>query len=239
MSRVALLSLMSSLAIAGFTHPAIADSVLYDQYSDQVTASAALVSSQKVSGQTGYDVDVAEDFVVPAGGWTLSALTFRIRHAASVDPAAFRYDVIVSANDGSQPAATAVCSELSLQPMLAPSPGSTEANDKELTAVLSSPCVLPAGTYWLSLVSHVSDPRMGFGWAARPGSFGATARYRNPGNGFLTNCSSWYPVTSCGYPLYQMFTTPVAGGYSAFAFKVIGSAGSDAPIFAGSFDSTP
>lgn len=221
---------------AGVVRAGDAHVVLYDQSSDHPTTTGPMVNSQIVAGHSGFDVQVAEDFAVPAGGWSVSAFNFRMRHASNIELGAYRFNVVVAADQGNEPAVEPACMASSLQPIVTASAGSTTAIDKELTVVLPESCVLPAGTYWVSLISEVSHPRLAFGWAARPGSFGAVARYRNPGNGFLTYCSSWNPVTACGYPLYQMFTQPVAGGYSAFAFQVVGTPITPEPVFVDGFD---
>jgi hypothetical protein len=63
----------------------------------------------------------------------------------------------------------------------------------------SSPAVLPPGNYWVSVQADMDfEPSGQWGWTERLVPTGSLSVWRNPGNGYGTNCTNWMPREFCG-----------------------------------------
>ncbi|MCZ6508373.1 MAG: hypothetical protein O7A04_10050 [Acidobacteria bacterium] len=64
---------------------------------------------------------------------------------------------------------------------------------------LPSVCSLPAGRYWLSVQAQMDHETGGqWMWRERTLQDGAPFAWQNPGDGFLTGCTSWTTAAACG-----------------------------------------
>src|SRR5690554_6889550 len=61
----------------------------------------------------------------------------------------------------------------------------------ELTITLSSPVILDPGTWWLSVVVDLGFDGGQWYWSSRTVQTGFAAVWQNPGDGFLTGCTTW------------------------------------------------
>ena len=57
---------------------------------------------------------------------------------------------------------------------------------------LTTPAVLPTGTYWVSVQAAMSLSAVGqWGWTERTVQSNSASAWRNPGGGFVTPCTNW------------------------------------------------
>ncbi len=62
------------------------------------------------------------------------------------------------------------------------------------TIALTTPAVLPAGTYWVSVQAAMDFSAGGqWGWTERTVQSNSASAWQNPGGGFATPCTSWGP----------------------------------------------
>ncbi len=162
-------------------------------------------------GATG---QAADDFVVPAGGWTLDRVFIDGLYAAGGiggqgGPAA-NFDVFFYADNSGAPGAV-VASETALV--------ATSDVQGDVTLDLTSPVPLPAGTYWVSVyANHPFNPGSEqYFWRTRTVQTGSPYHWQDPANLFGTGCTSWMPGASvCG----------VGGGVAPdLIFQLYGSVG--------------
>lgn len=185
-----------------------ASTVLYDQSGTAGNGAAAMHDSYSSS----YDSEGADDFVVGAEGWTVTGFNFQLSFSGSPsDPAGILYDVAVYPDSGGQPGSTATCS-------LPAQSGTLSAGLDSVSVMLSSPCVLSAGTYWVSFAPVFHYPPQGFfstGGASDP-AIGNEGVWENPLNGFGSGFTTWTPLST-------VFTSGSMG--PNYLFQVVGTAG--------------
>jgi hypothetical protein len=164
--------------------------VLYDQYDNQDTAGEIAINSQDF--EPAYDVrdnQVADDFVVPAGSWTITGVDVDGDYQGG--GAAASVHVYFYANGAGNLPGTLVASRLLNPYVNGPAAG-------DFVIALSSPVMLTAGTYWLSV-----QARQDYGgtnrwfWHSRTLQSNQGAVYRNPGNYLGSGCTSWIRKASC------------------------------------------
>lgn len=138
-----------------------------------------------------YDSEGADDFDVTfPDGWTVDGVGVIGTQSLGGTPTAiniFFYD-----DAAGLPGAAPICSY----------PGQTNfAGNDSITTTLDTPCLLPAGTYW---VSHQVTQAFGTSgqhfWSgqALAATSGSPGVWRNPNNGFGTGCTSWTAQSTCG-----------------------------------------
>ena len=156
-----------------------------------------------------FDDEAADDFVVPAGAfWSIDEAFISGGYNAGGGPAA-AVNLYFYSDSGGTPGGV-VCG----YPLLNPIDGGGS-----FLITLPRPCVLRAGTYWVS-----AQARQDFGtngqWyrSTRSAQNGSESRWRNPGNGYGTGCTSFTPVSSC-----------VAGTAPDLLYWLAGTAGGVAP----------
>lgn len=180
-------------------------STLYDQTDN---ASLSSTTAQNFSSSyDSYDNEAADDFVVPAGGWNISALNL----ATTTQPGftgATTATVNIYPDAAGVPAVAPSCSYASAPTVVA-------ATTSAIT--LPTSCSLGAGTYWVGVsfnLNFVPDGQIF--WTNRTvGSF-SDAVWRNPGDAFGTGCVNWGTLPVCG----------VGGGADpAYSFQVLGTVG--------------
>lgn len=185
--------------------------ILYDQ-ADNASGNGAPAQNFE-SAYDAYDSEGADDFVVPAGGWTITSLNMVTTQTAGfvgTEPAA----VTFYSDAGGAPSTTAVCSF----------PAATATVTATTTTVdLTGGCSLGAGTYWVA-ATVAQDFAGGVGgqifWSNRTVQSNSTGVWRNPNDGFGTGCTDWAATALC-----DSGTGPVGGGFPDFQFQLVGAVG--------------
>jgi len=196
---------------------------LYDQFATATTN--GVVSDDSSSGSDSYDAEAADDFVVPADGWTVQQVNFMGFAAAGSTPVnnwTETSNVYIYADDSGAPGA-AVCS----YPAAANTYDSTTA---VISVPLPTPCPLTAGTYWVGIqaVNIWADTQQQHYVLSSTPQANSMAVWQNPGGAFGTDCSSFMPLTQCGE-----FDDP------DLAFQILGTqTESNDIIFQDGFDGT-
>lgn len=183
--------------------------VLFDQTANPSTNGTPVQNFS--SSYDAYDNEAADDFVVPASGWTIStinmatSLTTAFTGAAST--AVNFYPDVAGA-----PGTTAACS----------SPVSPSVVTAASTVVtLSTPCSLAAGTYWVAVSVDFNFAAQGqIYWSNQVTGTGNPNLWRNPGDGFASGCTDWGTLAACG----------VGGGVdTGYTFQLLGAVGGGIP----------
>lgn len=136
-----------------------------------------------------YDAQGADDFVVPAGEvWGVTQVYIPGSYTGT--GSATSVDVFFYANQSNAPGGE-VYHAAGIVPF-------DSAGD--LAIPLAQPALLAAGTYWLSVRVNMNfDPGGQWFWSTRSTQTGSAYRWRNPGNGFGSGCTSWQPgASACG-----------------------------------------
>jgi hypothetical protein len=161
--------------------------VLYDQY-DNLGANAT--ADETFSDFTGFDSDLADDFVVPGGQtWTVQSIDADGTYFNGLGPAN-SFNVFVYTDCGGLPG-TQVYSTLN---QTWTQVGTT------FTVNLSPAAVLGPGTYWIEIQANMTFSVGGqWGWTDRTVLSNNPAAWQNPGGGFGTPCTTWgQRGSSCG-----------------------------------------
>jgi hypothetical protein len=160
--------------------------VLYDQYNNP--ANFDVVSQDVETALDGFDSFAADDFVIPAGEtWSIEGV--EVDGEYNVGPAQ-AFHVFFHVASGSLPG-VAGCTRLGNP--FTPGPG---AGDAVIT--LTSPCVIPPGTYWVSVQARQDfNPAGQWFWQNRTVQSGNPSAWQNPGGGFGSPCASWGVKTAC------------------------------------------
>jgi len=130
-----------------------------------------------------FDNELADDFVVPAGGWSIDTVFVDGLYFNGPGPTPTVH-VKFYANSGALPgAAVAGCD----YPAVVPADAAGN-----LTMALAPPCVLAPGTFWVSVVANMNlTPGGQYGWGDRTVTSNSPAAWRNPGGGFGTPCAAF------------------------------------------------
>ena len=198
----------------GMATPRGLGNILYDQTSGYDGTGAPVVEYSDVTLRS-FDSAGADDFVVGAEGWSISGFNFLAFNAfddSGVQRITNLADVYVYADDAGQPSANPVCTSL----------GSTNApsaydSATTLTAItLNQPCVLAAGTYWVSLAYEYDGGASEYVpvyWGLATSDNGTSALWREPQG---SQCADWTVLADCFDP---------STSDRDYAFQVIGTAG--------------
>ncbi len=126
----------------------------------------------------------ADDFVIPAGGRLVDhQLKSTSPACTSTAPAPRRPSTSTSTKTAGRCLERQVYSALGLVP-------SDSAGT--FTIALTTPAVLPAGTYWVSVQAAMDFSAGGqWGWTERTVQSNSASAWQNPGGGFATSCTSW------------------------------------------------
>jgi hypothetical protein len=186
MKHRVVITLVVATAIAAPTSATAA--VLYDQSADPAPDGAAANRFQPPST---FDAMLADDFTVPTGQtWRITSVdVFTSMLLAPLDSGS----IFIFADTGGQPGAT-----LFNQNGIAPfAPGASVAQP-----VTGAPSLKP-GTYWLS-EQPVSSGSTQWFWATIAPQRGAAALWKNPGNGYGSGCTTYKPLSQCGFAPSQV-----------------------------------
>ena len=154
--------------------------VLYDQTSNP--GANSITSQDFEAAKDAYDNQAADDFVVPAGvSWSVSQVEVAGVYYNGTGPAP-TVNVFFYNNATTLPG-TQVYSALGVVP--------TDVSGS-FTIALTTPAVLPAGTYWVSVQAVMSFSAGGqWGWTERTIQSNSASAWRNPGGGFGSPCANW------------------------------------------------
>jgi hypothetical protein len=179
--------------------------LLYDQFVNATTN--GIVVNDSTSSSDSFDSEAADDFVVPAGGWTVQQFNFQgFTNSANVWSATS--NVFVFPDNAGTPAAAPQCS----YPGVANSYNATTA---VISVTLPTACVLAAGKHWVSLqavANFIADGNVYFAAGSSPVA-NSGGVWENPGDAYATGCSSFAAIPSC-----------ITGADPDLAFQVLGSA---------------
>lgn len=213
-------TLSASVAVAHIAAPGRPAAVLYDQTAGAGTG--ANTSQDFEAGMDAYDSQFADDFVVPVvdNAWTIEEVYVGGAYWGGTEGPAPSVNVYFYADAAGLPG-TEVYSAVGLVP--------TDASGT-FTIALTTPAVLPAGTYWLSVQARMDYASGGqWGWIEHTGSNGSPSAWRNPGGGFsIPACTDWAPA----------FATCVIGnaGFEDLSFRLSGTVGGAPAVCSSSAD---
>ena len=181
--------------------------VLYDQTGNP-SGDGDFTSQDFVDpGNDPFDNQGADDFEVPAGEtWTVDQVLAVGSYYNGSGPA-LGFNVFFYANDNGVLPGTEVYSALNQ--------GYTDDGVGGFTVNLSTPAVLPEGTYWVSVQCYMEFAVGGqWGWEVANGPALNHAAWQNPGDGFGTGATTWTDAQS------------VFGWVgSEYSFAILGSTG--------------
>ena len=183
---------------------------------NQMSFSGSGMPTQRLVPPGPFDAEGADDFVVPAGGWTIGQFNFGMpQFGLERNPG--MVDIRVYPNASGEPGGPAVCSYNGVTANM--------HGTQQLRVPLPAPCVLGPGTYWLSLQRSNGPLRWAVGSPnphPPPFVLGERGRWRNPGDGFDTGCTNWSDMTTCLDKKGQ----PIGGG-PQYLFQVCGALGNN------------
>lgn len=160
--------------------------VLYDQYNSP--ANFDVTSQDFEAAFDTSDDQAADDFAIPVGQtWSIEGVDVDGEYNGG--PAA-SFHVFFYANAGTLPG-TLLCSRLANPFTVGPSAG-------DAVITLTTPCVLPAGTYWVSVQARQDFNSAGqWFWQNRSVQSGNASAWQNPGGALGTGCTTWNVKTVC------------------------------------------
>lgn len=169
--------------------------VLHDQLGT-ASGNGALSAAFTSAGGNIYDSEGADDFVVPAEGWSITQVSFgAFPGIEAVAPFPTIANVRVYNSAGSVPATTTACSYNSLSV-------SFDDSASLATIALPTPCDLTTpGTYWITFQPIYDFNASGgdYYWLNSTPQVGSSGYWRNPGDGLETGCVAWAPNGACGF----------------------------------------
>ena len=174
------------------------------------TSTNGVPSQNFESSYDAYDSEAADDFTVPAGGWSVSSVNFAITGGAGANATAATWNIKFYANAAGTPGAVDPgCTYTAL-----PATGVAAAGGTAVVALPTS-CTLTAGVHWFSAQSNLDAGTNGQTfWSNFAGAaLGASTVFRNPGDGFGTGCTAFTPIATCA----------VGGGNPNLIFQLTGT----------------
>jgi len=194
-----------------FHEPDATQAVLYDQ--TDMPAANATVSQNFEAANDAFDNQLADDFVVPTGGWTIGEVDVGGVYFNGPGPAT---SVNVTFYDDAAGLPGAVHAGGSY-------PNATitsGANTGSFNICLPTPLTLGPGHYWVSVQANLNfTPGGEWGWTDRVVTSNSPAAWQNPGGGFGTPCTpSWGARgPTCGIDngnndqIFRLLTPPAGG----------------------------
>lgn len=164
--------------------------VLYDQTDNP---SGAGTSSQNFEAAfDAYDDQAADDFVVPAGGWTIGEVDVGGSYFNGAGPATSA-NVFFYADSATLPGAAVAGGTYMNVPI------ASGAGTGSFVLILPTPLTLAPGTYWVSVQANMDFSAGGqWAWNDRTVQSNSGAAWQNPGGGFMSGCSpTWGRKTTC------------------------------------------
>ena len=195
--------------------PSGSATVLYDQFGG-ATAQGVFVDDSTSSSDS-YDSEGADDFVVPAGGWSVQQFTFQGFAIDDANQVALNdwpatSNVFVYPDNAGTPAVAPECS----YPGVADSYNTTTT---VITVSLPTTCNLAAGKHWVGLqaVANFNVDFEEFHWIGSAPVANSGGVWRNIPDALGTGCTTFTAVPTC-FPATANF--PAAD--PDFAFQVLG-----------------
>ncbi len=174
-----------SSRIGSAPQPASPAAVLYDQMDSP--AASDVTSQDFEAAYDPYDDQAADDFVVPAAGWSVTGVDVDGEYGNGPGPAA-SFHVYFYANSGTLPGAL-VASRLA-------QPFTGTLGDAAIT--LTPPVALTAGTYWVAVQAREDFVPSGqWFWGNRTPQANSPAAWENPAGGFGFGCTTWGVRSTC------------------------------------------
>jgi len=208
---------ISAQALQNISMPNLPSVVLYDQLNSPSMFGA---SSQEFPDFPTYTDFTADDFVVPGGqAWSITEVDAQGLYFNGPGPAD-NFNIFFYQNNGGLPG-TQVYSATAQ---------SYVNNSGVFQITLTTPAVLTAGAYWISVQAHMTYSIAGeWGWTDRTAQSSSAAAWQNPGGGFGTPCTAWGVRTTC------------VGDPSApdQVFRLIGTLGAPSPTPTATSTPTP
>lgn len=161
--------------------------ILYDQ--TQNTDAPDLPSQEFETANNNYNCQGADDFVIPNDTfWTIDSIFIAGGYSLFGGPCD-SVKFYVFQNSGGVPAAT-LYSVTKYNP---------DPNGSGNFVVKFSPSlVLPDGHYWLCVQAIMNYSTVGgWYWTTQTAQSNYSAKWKNPGGGFNTSCSSWSSASTC------------------------------------------
>ncbi|HET8897302.1 MAG TPA: hypothetical protein VFN09_00770 [Rhodanobacteraceae bacterium] len=200
-----------------YTTNAVNASVLYDQTTG-ASGEGAPTQDFEV-GYDSYDSAGADDFVVPAPGWSLTEINVTTSFSVTITSMSIPVNISIYPDAGGAPGTSATCTYSAI----------TATADPTLptNVVLPTPCYLPPGTYWMSFQAihdFGGTPGGQVFWSTRTIQSGSQGQWQNPGDGFGSGCTTWGTLTACA----------VAGNPGSnsvdYMFQLMGTVLADPPV---------
>ena len=187
--------------------PNALQTILYDQTDNPGPNST--VSQNFEAANDAFDNQLADDFVVPAGGWTIGQVNVIGVYFNGPGPAT-SVNVIFYADAATLPGAAVAGGTYTNVPI------TSGAATGAFQIVLPTSLTLAPGTYWVSVQANMDfSPGGEWGWTDRTVTSNSPAAWQNPGGGFGTPCTAWGARgASCGIDapapdqIYQLLTAP-------------------------------
>ncbi|CAI8780310.1 PEP-CTERM sorting domain-containing protein [Methylocaldum szegediense] len=180
---------LAFILLAASTAPSHA-AVLYSQLDNP--SSSGITSQEFEIPRSNLNTMAADDFVITGETWKIEELyipgSLSGSPHSSLLAAGAAVNVTFYQDDSGKPGAL-YASFLNQQ--------FTEGDPGELTITLSIPVELDSGTWWLSVVVVLDYDGGQWYWGSRTVQTGFAAVWQNPGNGFLTGCTTWTTKTDC------------------------------------------
>jgi hypothetical protein len=184
--------------------------VLYNQFGGATTQ--GIFVDDSTSSSDSYDSEGADDFVVPAGGWTVQGFNFQgfavnDQTVVVLNDWPTTSNVFVYPDNAGKPAAAPECS----YPGVADSYNTTTT---VITVTLPTACVLAAGKHWVGLqaVANFNLNFEEFHWIGSAPVATSGGVWENIPNALNTGCTTFTAVPTC-----------FAGADPDFAFQVLGN----------------
>ncbi|MEO8276240.1 MAG: choice-of-anchor R domain-containing protein [Thermoanaerobaculia bacterium] len=164
--------------------PLSPDLVLYDQMDS--SAGISVPSQDYEAALDIFDNQAADDFVVPAAGWTITGVDVDGEYGGTGPAASFH--VFFYADSGGLPGTLAASRTAQ----------SFTGTAGDASIALIPPVVLSPGTYWVSVQARQdSIPHGDWIWDTRAVQSNSLAAWQNPGGGYGPGCQTWGVMATC------------------------------------------
>jgi len=168
-----------------------AQAVLYDQLTLGAPNGAA--SQNFETSLNTFDIQVADDFTVPAGAffWLVTQIEIDGFYETCANQAS-SVNVFFNNSAGTLPGTSLY------QGAFVPTAASLLSGDFVIN-LNPAPGLVAGRSYWLSVQANLDAGAQScqWRWGMRSPISGNTAALVNPGNGWIYNCTVWTPLTTC------------------------------------------
>jgi hypothetical protein len=172
----------------GVVHPA-SGPALSQLYSQNDNAAGAVFPSQNFGDRPTLSAQGADDFTVPTGfKWRVKGVTVtgQYYNCAPCGPATSETVTFYKNTKTGHPGRVKNTQTV------------TGADSSGSFVIPLTGFTLPAGVYWVSVAANMNySPGGQWGWETRSVLSGAYARWRNPGGGWGSKCTTWRVMQTC------------------------------------------